>query len=257
MLVIEVIINVVVVAAGSVVGLLPLATLPEGHHRGRPGRGGIVPAQVVGSGCVVVAVEGDGGGQVLEAVKLVDGLDIGRHPVVLAGSEAREQGVGDFVVRGDRAAAGCIGPEHVEPEGLLVIVHAIDGGGTVVGVDGTGGVRHGGVGDGTAVFGGVLVGLPEADIQQQVLVQQDGIELEGGGEHVLLVALDSALAVLEAQGNAIGEMREGSLEGHGVPVVEGCLGDGFLPVAVGVTQQGGVPSAADVFLPEFIGPIDL
>ena len=173
-----------------------------------------------------MAVEGDGGGQVLEAVKLVDGLDIGRHPVVLAGSEAREQGVGDFVVRGDRAAAGCIGPEHVEPEGLLVIVHAIDGGGTVVGVDGTG----------TAVFGGVLVGLPEADIQQQVLVQQDGIELEGGGEHVLLVALDSALAVLEAQGNAIGEMREGSLEGHGVPVVEGCLGDGFLPVAVGVTQ---------------------
>ena len=90
-----------------------------------------------------------------------------------------------------------------------------------------------------------------------MLVQQDGIELEGGGEHVLLVALDSALAVLEAQGNAIGEMREGSLEGHGVPVVEGCLGDGFLPVAVGVTQQGGVPSAADVFLPEFIGPIDL
>ena len=257
MLVIQEVVDVVMETVGRAGGVGSLTALSEGDHGGRPGARGVVTAQVLGVGVVFVPVEGNGRGQILKTMDLVNGGNIRRETVVLAVAQARIQGAGHLVGSRDRVVALGIGTEHVESKGLLVIVHAVDRGRTIVGVDRSGRVCQRSGSDGTAAFRGALVVLAQADVEGQMVVQELRIEVDRSSPDILLVALHDTLAVLETDGNAVRKVRQGTPEGNGMTVVEGRLADGLLPVGIRIAQQGGIPPAADVLLTEFIGIVDI
>ena len=185
-------------------------------------------------------------------MNLVDGGEVGRHAIVLAVAQSRIKGVRHFVVGRDGAVAVGVGAVHGEAEGLLVVLHAIDRRLSIVRIDGTGGIRQGGIGDGTAARGRFLIILAQADVEVEMVLQEGRIQLDGGRGDALEVALDGASVVLVSHRHPVGQMRQGAPDGQGMPMVQRRLGDGLLPVTAGVSEQFRIPAAADVFRAELV-----
>ena len=257
MLVIEEVVDVVMEAVGGTGRTGSLTAFAQCDHRRGPSTRRVVLADILRIRIVLVAVEGNGRRQVLETVNLVNGGDVGRDAVVLAPAQARIQGTGNLVRRRNRVVTLGIGAEHIETEGLLVIVHAIDGSRAIIGINRTGRIRESGGSNGAAAGRRIFPILAQADIESQVIVQELGIEVERGGQDLLAVAFDNTLGILEAHGSTVRHIGQCTPYGDRVAVVEGRLGNGFLPVAVSIAEQRGIPAAAGVFRTELIRIINI